>query len=158
MGARVVRAARLEDAAEMAAAHVASWRETYAHIVSPEFLAALDADARAEMWRGAITRFPGHVFVAEADGDIVGLAAATPADEGPRALQLNTIYLLAAHQGSGLGQALLDAAVQDRPAFLWVAENNPRARAFYARNGFAPDGARASIPEWEDLVEVRMVR
>lgn len=40
----------------------------------------------------------------------------------------------------------------------WTAEDNPRARAFYARNGFTPDGARKVEPSWEDLAEVRLVR
>ena len=60
--------------------------------------------------------------------------------------------------GSGTGQALLDAAVGDRPAFLWTAEDNPRAQAFYRRNGFIADGARKIEPEWENLAEIRMVR
>jgi hypothetical protein len=33
---------------------------------------------------------------------------------------------------------LLDAAVGSAPAFLWVAVDNPRAHAFYARNGPEP--------------------
>lgn len=39
-----------------------------------------------------------------------------------------------------MGQALLDAAIGDAGAFLWVAADNPRAHAFYRRNGFAADG------------------
>jgi len=39
-----------------------------------------------------------------------------------------------------------------------MAQDNPRARAFYARNGFTPDGARKVEPSWEDLTEVRLVR
>ena len=30
---------------------------------------------------------------------------------------------------------------EEQPAFLWVAQNNPRAQAFYARNRFRADGA-----------------
>jgi 2-(1,2-epoxy-1,2-dihydrophenyl)acetyl-CoA isomerase len=38
-----------------------------------------------------------------------------------------------------------------------VFEQNPRARAFYARHGFVPDGARAT-DDWTGLPEVRLVR
>ena len=40
-----------------------------------------------------------------------------------------------------------------------VAELNPRARAFYRRNGFAADGTR-KVGSFlgEDLAEIRMVR
>ena len=75
-----------------------------------------------------------------------------------RPVELTTLYLRAARHGSGLGQELLDAVLGDRPASLWVAEDNPRARRFYARNGFAPDGARQTLALWEGLVEVRLVR
>lgn len=68
------------------------------------------------------------------------------------------INILASHYGMGVGQALLDAAIGDRPASLWVAEDNPRAQAFYRRNGFALDGARDTIERLENMAEVRMVR
>jgi GNAT superfamily N-acetyltransferase len=53
------------------------------------------------------------------------------------------IYVLAGSYGAGAGQQLLDAAVGDAGAYLWIADENPRAFAFYRRNGFAPDGATA---------------
>ena len=94
------------------------------------------------------------------DGEVVGFAQAVPSrDEPPvRAEELATLYLRADHHGGGLGQALLDAVLADRPASLWVAEANPRARRFYERNGFTPDGAREVVADWEGLVEVRLVR
>ncbi len=61
-------------------------------------------------------------------------------------------------RAAGSGQALLDSAVADRSAFLWVAELNPRAIAFYRRNGFEADGAHTVSAEWENLAEIRMVR
>jgi ribosomal protein S18 acetylase RimI-like enzyme len=154
----VVRRSAPGDAAGIAAVHVRSWRETYAHLLSPAFLAGIDVDARTQMWQRALDRDPGRVHVADVDGEIVGFAAVRRPDDGPRALELAVLYLLAAHHGSGLGQALLDAAVGDERAFCWVAEDNPRARAFYARNGFRPDGGRNVVEEWEGLAEVRLVR
>lgn len=71
---------------------------------------------------------------------------------------LRLLYLLAAHHGSGLGQGLLDTVTGDRPCFLWVAEDNPPARAFHTRNGFHLDGASHVETEWEGLREVRLVR
>ena len=41
-------------------------------------------------------------------------------------------------------QLLLDAAIGNGGAHLWIAEDNPRAFAFYLRNGFVPDGATAT--------------
>jgi ribosomal protein S18 acetylase RimI-like enzyme len=154
----VVRPSAPGDAEGIAVVHVTSWRETYAHLLSPAFLAGIDVADRTRMWRRATERDPSRIHVAEADGDIVGFAAVRRPADGPRALELAVLYLLAAHHGSGLGQALLDASVGDEPAFCWVAEDNPRARAFYARNGFRPDGERNVVEEWEGLAEVRLVR
>lgn len=164
----VIRAARPEDARAVAHVRVESWRVTYAHLLSPGFLAKLDPDADAEGWRRTIERMSqdpslGTFVVAEVDAAVRGIAIAGPprpmdGEEPPRDWQLFLLYLDAALHGSGAGQDLLDAAVGDRPAHLWVAEDNPRARAFYARNGFAPDGERVVSAEWEDLAEIRMVR
>jgi GNAT superfamily N-acetyltransferase len=72
---------------------------------------------------------------------------------------LPSIYVVASHYGSGAGQRLLDAALGDLPAFLWVADDNPRARAFYARNGFVPDGTTKVGPvAGTPVLEVRLVR
>lgn len=87
-------------------------------------------------------------------------------DRGPgreadvvRPLELEGIYVLAAAHGSGAGQALLDASLGDRPAFLWVAEHNPRAEAFYRRNGFRRDGSvKVEAVGPHTMTAVRMVR
>ncbi len=41
---------------------------------------------------------------------------------------------------------------------LWVASENPRAIAFYRRNGFPLDGAQKIEKQWENMESVRMVR
>jgi ribosomal protein S18 acetylase RimI-like enzyme len=66
--------------------------------------------------------------------------------------------VLQSHQGLGLGRKLLEAALGDGPASLWVAAQNERAIAFYRRFGFQPDGAEDAIAEWENLKTIRMVR
>lgn len=72
--------------------------------------------------------------------------------------ELFAIYLLSEFYGSGAGQALLDAAIGNQAAILWVAEDNPRAQRFYERNGFRADGRRKVEPRLENLVEIRMSR
>ncbi|MEC5182444.1 GNAT superfamily N-acetyltransferase [Arthrobacter sp. CG_A4] len=73
--------------------------------------------------------------------------------------ELYRIYTLSRTHGSGLGAQLIEAAIGDTPAYLWVLEDNPRARAFYQKSGFSPDGARKLLqPDWSELPEIRMVR
>ena len=77
----------------------------------------------------------------------------------PRSLELNGLYRVAEVHGAGVGQALLDAAVGDAPALLWTAADDPRALAFYRRNGFVANGERAENPILETPVEIaRLVR
>jgi GNAT superfamily N-acetyltransferase len=57
------------------------------------------------------------------------------------------IYLLPEAWGTGLGRELMAASVEHlaaaghSAATLWVLESNARARRFYARAGWAEDGA-----------------
>lgn len=68
------------------------------------------------------------------------------------------LYVEQASHGSGAGQALLDAVLPRHPAFLWVARDNPRARAFYRRNGFQADGTELIDIPVPRLTSVQMVR
>jgi len=156
-----VRPAVPEDAGGVAACHVACWREAYAHLLSPGFLAAMDVAERTALWQGRLESTSGHTFhVGLLGGEVVGFAVAGPADDDRpvRDLALFAIYIRAAHYGSGLGQALLDASVGDRPCQLWVAQDQPRAIAFYSRNGFAQDGTGRVEEHWEMMKIIRMVR
>jgi ribosomal protein S18 acetylase RimI-like enzyme len=156
-----VRPAELRDAPGIAGVHVRGWQETYAHLVPAEDLDRMRVEQRELRWREILTGDDSETWVA-ADGDVVvGFAGTSPGrdDDSPRPLELQSIYVLASHHGTGAGQRLLDAALGDRPAFLWVARDNPRANAFYARNGFGPDGATDTHSLLGTPVEaIRLVR
>ena len=138
-----VRAAVLDDAGGIARVHLQAWRETYAQLLSAATLAGLQQGPREAKWRDIITTSESDLWAACVGADIIGWASAGPGrdEDAPRSRELEGIYVLASHYGSGAGQLLLDAAVGDGGAYLWIAERNPRAFAFYRRNGFVPDGA-----------------
>jgi GNAT superfamily N-acetyltransferase len=141
-----VRPARLGDAAGIARVHIQAWRESYAHLLPAASLAGLEQGPREERWREILAGAASDVWVACRETDIIGWASAGAGrdDDSPRPRELNGIYVLASEYGSGAGQLLLDAAVGSSGAYLWIADNNPRAFAFYTRNGFVPDGATGS--------------
>ncbi|GAA0417873.1 GNAT family N-acetyltransferase [Leifsonia naganoensis] len=156
-----VRAATADDAPGIAKVHVASWREAYVRQLPAEVLAGLDVQRRAQTWSSIIESGDTRVWVAEMDGAIVGWASAGAGRdaEAPVPLELEGIYLLASAHGSGAGRSLLDAAVGTADAYLWVMADNPRAHAFYRKNGFAADGAAKVEQVGEAAVEVvRLVR
>ncbi|MFJ4038169.1 GNAT family N-acetyltransferase [Microbacterium sp. NPDC090007] len=143
-----IRAARAEDAEGIAVVHATSWRETYGRFVDdPEHSPWFAVDRRIDMWRQNLAQGAFATMIAEDDDEIVGFAAVqpTPEPDAVRAEELTMLYVLAARHGSGAGQGLLDAVLGARPASLWVADDNPRARAFYARNGFVADGAESAF-------------
>lgn len=157
-----VRRARPQDAAAIADVHVRAWRETYPGMLSDELLASLSVPAHERMWTAILggADAPGAFVAERADGTLVGFVlACTPhEDDAPRDVELGMLYLLEEAKGSGLADLLLEAALGDRPAFLWTADLNRRALAFYARHGFRRDGASKRIARWDDILDVRLVR
>jgi GNAT superfamily N-acetyltransferase len=155
-----LRLAAPADAEAGAAMHAACWQEAYGPLVDPDLLAERlsNTDRWVAAWRRHLTDGPPRVL-AEADGELVGFSVVGPNRDGDPATpaELYAIYVRAAWWGTGLAQRLWDAVRPDEPCSLWVLETNTRARGFYERLGFVPDGARelyADLEAWE----IRMVR
>ena len=159
MSGFVVRTATVDDAAGIARVHIRSWQETYAPLVEPGELDGLSVERRAERWTRDLAD-GSEAWVAEREGAVIGFSS-TSGDhaERPRPVELGMLYLLEESHGTGAGQALLDAAIGDSPAFLFVARDNPRAIRFYERNGFAFDGVSEQFAfRRTPIVSLRMVR
>lgn len=156
-----VRPAVSGDARGIAVVHVRAWQEAYASQLPAEFLAGLDVDQRVPRWVSIIEDDVTDVFVAEADGAIVGWATSSIGRDKDRPVEreLAGIYVLESVYGMGAGQSLLASAITDKPAYLWILDENPRAEAFYRRNGFERDGGvREQRIGGVSLQVVRMVR
>jgi GNAT superfamily N-acetyltransferase len=158
----VVRAPVLADVPELARVHVLSWRETYRGLMRDEVLDDPGFVARREhFWTRLLTedRFrDSSSALAERDGEVVGLALAGPPldDDATWDRQLYALYVRKAAHGSGAGAALLGAVLDPAASVaLWVADPNPRAQAFYRRQGFVPDGTSQVD---DGVPEIRMVR
>lgn len=148
------------DAEAGARLHLACWRESYADLLAPDRLAAVTANETRwiNAWREQLQPTSPR-WLAESDGELIGFAVAGPDRTADQllGLELYAIYVRRAWQGSGVAQDLFDAAIGDLACSVWVLEHNPRAHAFYARNGFTPDGLREydeALATWE----VRLVR
>ncbi|MGN7969539.1 N-acetyltransferase family protein [Microbacterium sp. 22296] len=159
----VVRPVRDVDAEALGRVHATCWHETYDHLISKAALEAVSPRRMAELWTHWASQGDDYrMHAALVNGEIVGFVGSGPArdDDAPRERELYFIYLLDAHHGTGIGQQLFDAAVEDGEGlYLWVADDNPRAHRFYTRNGFSLDGASHVEPFLgEELTEVRFVR
>ena len=157
----LVRPARVGDEPDIARVHVASWQDTYRGHMPADYLAALDVGQRTEAWRQrlpAARRSRGDLLVAVSGPDIVGFAHFGPsrdrdADPG-RTGEIGAIYLQPESIGEGIGRLLMERAVAGlaglgyMDATLWVLDGNTRARRFYERAGWTPDGAAKTDHSW----------
>lgn len=168
------------DIPAVAEAHVRGWQWAYRGLIPRSHLDGLDAGVSAERHRARFgaahgtaeepVESPVEDLVAEdAAGRVVGWACLGPyrrdegeSDELAADGELYAIYLLPEYVGRGIGRALAEA-VMARAADrgfpwlrLWVLEGNRRARGFYERAGFAPDGgAEPFTVAGVDVPEVR---
>ncbi|MFD3720722.1 GNAT family N-acetyltransferase [Streptomyces sp. NPDC058674] len=149
-----IRAMAEQDIDAVSALRLAGWRYAYAGLMPQAHLDAMDAreDAARQRARFADAASASTDLVAEdADGAVVGWACfgcgpATEHTDG--AGELYALYARPDLIGTGIGRALMAEVLRRTgswPALrLWVVEGNARARRFYERAGFTPDGAVSS--------------
>ncbi|MFK3677894.1 GNAT family N-acetyltransferase [Microbacterium sp. NPDC090218] len=152
MSPLVIREARVDDAEEIAGVHVRSWQAAYRGLIDQAVLDGLSVAERAEGWRRIVAEpLPTGLgmLVAVRDGQVVGwISFGSGRDpDGLADGEVYGVYADPSAWSTGAGHALLEAAEQQiaaaghERAYLWVLDGNDRADAFYARHGWAEDGA-----------------
>ncbi len=162
--ALLIRDMTVEDCEAVAAVRVRGWQFAYAGLMPQSYLAAMSVEEDAERRRGFLTEGSAvtHV-VAERDGTVIGWGCFGPGrdkDIPAGQAELYAIYVLPEQIGTGAGRALMAELTGRAEAdgfssmHLWVLKENDRARRFYEKAGFAPDGAEepfdvdgVSVPE-----------
>jgi GNAT superfamily N-acetyltransferase len=141
-----VRPAVVDDAEAVDVVRFTSWRAAYGRFVPAAFFDGFDHAAAVARWRAGLTDGGRRAFVAERDGAVVGFCTYGPCRDAdrPDADEIYAVYAMPEHWSSGVGRALMGAALQalrGRPVVLWVLRDNARARRFYEIAGLRPDGA-----------------
>lgn len=171
----VLREAVAADAAAIAALHVASWRDAYASILDPDFLAGpIEAD-RFSLWDARLRGAPSAPWVQIAQteaGAMAGFICAYPGADVRWGSLIDNLHVLPAMRGRRIGEQLLRAAaaqLDDRQVggglHLWVFEANEAGLRFYQRMGGrvverdrsqipAADGKTVLRVHWETLQSV----
>jgi len=147
------------DAPALAALYVRAWRAAYPGLVPQDYLDALVPGDRLGLFQAtlAAVAWPRRgVLVLDATGPgapgtplgFVSLGPSRDEDADPALVgEIETLYLDPAAFGTGAGDLLMAGALRCleeggyRSATLWVLGTNTRARRFYARHGWHPDGA-----------------
>ena len=149
-----IRAATGSDAESIARVQEHGWQVAYRHVFPVE---ELDRGGfiQAARWRERLERPPTgwSTFVVERDGTVVGFASVGPSRDRRGLGELYAIYVEPEQWSTGAGRALLERAEEQlrkdyEDAALWVLEENGRARRFYERAGWEPDGERKAEARW----------
>ncbi|MGW6336264.1 N-acetyltransferase family protein [Nocardia rhamnosiphila] len=144
----------------LAECNIACWREAYRGLVPDHVLDTFDIDRHAAHLARIARERSGPLLVAESGTEIAGFTHYGPPRDEPAVAEreLKAMYVRAQWYGTGLAHALIRAVLEpDRSCSLWVFERNPRARAFYTKYGFVPDGT-ARAERFAMATEIRMVR
>ena len=161
-----------------------TWLAAYAQIIDPEIIEQVTAPGRPANAAPRPDR-TNLVAVAPQASVIVGYAsfgpertvasvasvgsgpppgALSPAGLAGETGELYSLYVAPAHWSTGAGRALTGAALDGlraagyRRVVLWTLIENARARRFYDKAGFAPDGAINILDGLGSAEELRYVR
>lgn len=137
----LIRAATIDDAAEIAAASTASWRWAYCDIFPEAVLGSLSAVAMAERIRDRWS-IDDCRFVAVVDGVVAGFAfESNPPHHGSFDCEIGAFYVDPNHAGKGIGSRLMQTIKYEfvqrgsRQMGVMVLRDNVIGRRFYELQG-----------------------
>ena len=145
------RTAGPNDAAALAELGARTFIDTFGHLYQPDDLAIFLTSHTPEAWAKELTDPAFSVRVAEDRGAMIGYTKLGPPhlpfEPRGEAAELRQLYITEAFKGAGVAQTLIDWVIEqahDRRAdylYLSVFTENHRARRFYEKLGFEPEGA-----------------
>ena len=152
----MIRQANDRDREALGRVYCSSWREGYRGIIPDAYLDKLTVDICAPKKVN-----PDNNLVADIGG-IIGLVNFGASREAENAGELRAIYVMPEYWGSGCAQELFSAAAEElrrqeyESFYLWVLEENVRARKFYEKMGMKPSGDKKIVSiGGKDLYEIR---
>ena len=162
-----IRQAALPDTPALALVGAATFLETFAGILDGPAIVAHCASQHSEESYRTLFAKTAQVWLADAEPGqaAIGYALVAPpeldaARDGD--IELKRIYALSRFHGSGVGAALLAAALAacsgHARMLLGVYAHNARAIAFYRKQGFSPIATRqfnVGGKQYDDLVLAR---
>ena len=148
-----------DDRNQISSVYEQSWKTSYRGIVPDDYLDSIPAGR----WASKVDNPSWHTLVCLEDGQIIGTSSFCESrfDVFEGYGEIISIYLLPEYVGKGCGRQLMERALSElrkqgyTKAFLWVLEENNRARAFYEKMGFTiSDKSIESNIGGKDLKEV----
>lgn len=157
-----VRTAYPDDAQILSYIMKKSWRKAFSHIIAPDMMKKCGQieNERAQMLYRVLADKSHDAVLCEKDGSPCGMIVYKnrPSD----VCEIVAVHSVPDSWGTGCGRAMMDAVIERIKkkncsyAFLWVFCKNRRARSFYEKCGFVPDGAEKNSAY--DAREMRYIR
>ena len=147
------RTATVRDAESLSALGTATFIDTFGHLYQPGDLAIFLENHSPGTWMRELADTAFAIRVAEIDGRLVGYAKLGPPhlpfEPRGEAAELRQLYVVEEMKGQGIAHALIEWVIErarERRAdhlYLSVFTDNHRARRFYEKFGFEPEGTYA---------------
>ncbi|MFC2951591.1 GNAT family N-acetyltransferase [Marinicaulis aureus] len=161
--AHTLRSATPSDADTLVRLWTSTFNDAYHDLHSPQDINSYCAANYTLAHATGVLTDGEHECVIAGSGDrstglLVIKWAPCPVDmDGPSA-ELKQIYISASAYGTGLGKMLFEKAiamlVDKNIQWMWltVSDSNPRAKAFYEKNGFSHYGAGPDLHVGKDVL------
>jgi GNAT superfamily N-acetyltransferase len=152
----LIREARPDEAETLLAIQRDACVVAFAHIFPPERYSFPDEDVLAN-WQAALLEPETEVYVAEDEGVPVGSV-------GLGNGFLSTLYVVPSHQGTGIGSALHDLALDrlgaqgNDVAKLWTLEENWNGRRYYEKRGWTLTDETRVVPFPPQPIDVQYAK
>ena len=149
----IYRDATVSDAEALSALGTATFVATFGHLYQPGDLEIFLQNHSLDAWAKELADPAFAVRVAELDGNMVGYTKLGPPhlpfEPRGEAAELRQLYVVEEMKGQGIAKVLIEWIIdraRDRRAdhlYLSVFTDNHRARRFYEKYGFEPEGTYA---------------
>ena len=163
-----IRKALPEDAHSYTDCLISCWQSAYKGIVPDKYLEDMikEKEQRVERFKKVFID-PGdceYYCVMNAE-NMIGFLTINKSRNTDSSYtgEIWAIYLIEEFCGKGFGKKLLDFEIQElkrvepKEIFLWVFEDNKRARRFYEKNNFRFDGTSREVKYGKILIQLRYV-
>lgn len=147
------RPASCDDAAALADLGASTFTHTFGHLYQPGDLEIFLQNHSPENWDKELNDDAFEVHVAESEGRLVGYAKLGPPhlpfEPRGEAAELRQLYVVEEMKGQGVADTLMEWVIERarrrRADYLYLSvfTENHRARRFYEKYGFEPEGTYA---------------
>ena len=158
-----IRRATYNDLVSLATIQTHSWKSAFNDILSNNTLNKYtDLDKCVKVLENVYKSNNGYLYIASINEKPCAELFWRIGTEFEQSAEIVALHSIPESWGCGVGKAIMDKAINDifdnglKTVYLWVFEQNKRARRFYEKYGFVADGA-SHISIYDKAVEVRYI-